>query len=92
MTASVFLRLSRRTGIWPERDVIKYIRSAIAIDGLITRFASEFDVGGYLEIVCDRYLKWEARRSLLSYDSLIEWSDAGGRLLEDGPARAAAND
>jgi ubiquinone biosynthesis protein len=84
------LRLSRRTGIWPERDVIKYIRSAIAIDGLITRFAPEFDVGGYLEIVCDRYLKWEARRSLLSYDSLIEWSDAGGRLLEDGPARAAA--
>lgn len=83
------LRLSRRTGIWPERDVIKYIRSAIAIDGLITRFAPDFDVGGYLEIVCDRYLKWEARRALLSYDSLIEWSSAGGHLLQDGASRAA---
>src|SRR5262249_41144922 len=33
------LKLSRQTGIWPERDVIKYIRSTVAIDGLITRFA-----------------------------------------------------
>jgi hypothetical protein len=28
---------SRETGIWPERDVIKYIRSAIAIDGPVFR-------------------------------------------------------
>ncbi len=51
------LRLSRATGIWPERDVIKYIRSAIAIDGLITRFAPGFDVGRYLATVCDRHLR-----------------------------------
>ena len=43
------LRLSRATGVWPERDVIKYIRSAIASDGLITRFAPQFDIGEYLE-------------------------------------------
>jgi hypothetical protein len=29
------LILSRENGIWPQRDVIKYIRSAIALDGLI---------------------------------------------------------
>jgi ubiquinone biosynthesis protein len=81
------LRLSRQTGIWPERDVIKYIRSAIAIDGLITRFAPGFNVGAYLEEVCDRYLKWEARRSLLSYDSFLDWSDSGMLLLRDGPHR-----
>ena len=53
------LKLSRQTGIWPERDVIKYIRSTVAIDGLITRFAPAFDVGKYLETICDRYLKWQ---------------------------------
>jgi ubiquinone biosynthesis protein len=83
------LRLSRQTDVWPERDVIKYIRSAIAIDGLITRFAPEFNVGRYLETVCDRYLRWEMRRMLFSYDSLINWSSASGRLVRDGAFRAA---
>src|SRR5207244_12545821 len=50
------VRLSRQTGIWPEREVIKYIRSAIAIDGLITRFEPTFDVGEYLESVCRHWL------------------------------------
>src|SRR5882762_8957463 len=57
------LRLSRATSIWPERDVIKYIRSSIAIDGLITRFAPGFDVGHHLEMVCNSYLKWQVRKS-----------------------------
>lgn len=83
------LRLSRQTDVWPERDVIKYIRSAIAIDGLITRFAPEFNVGRYLETVCDRYLRWHMRRALFSYDSLINWSSASGRLVRDGAFRFA---
>jgi len=84
------LRLSRKTGIWPERDVIKYIRSAIAIDGLIARFAPTFSVGRYLEVVCDHYLKWEARRALFSYDRLVNWSSSGGHLMRDGALRAAS--
>jgi ubiquinone biosynthesis protein len=83
------LRLSRKTGIWPERDVIKYIRSAIAIDGLITRFAPAFNVGRYLEMVCDHYLTWQARRALFSYDQLVNWSSASGHLVRDGSFRAA---
>ena len=83
------LRLSRKTDIWPERDVIKYIRSAIAIDGLITRFAPGFDVGRHLEMVCNRYLKWQARRALFSYDTLMDWSSSGGHLMRDGAFRAA---
>ncbi len=64
------LKLSRQTGVWPERDVIKYIRSAIAIDGLITRFEPTFDVGQYLEMVCSRYLKWHgpSERPTLAQD------------------------
>jgi ubiquinone biosynthesis protein len=83
------LKLSRATGIWPERDVIKYIRSAIAIDGLITRFAPGFDVGLYLATVCDRHLRQEAWTLLLSHERMVEWSSAAGSLAHDGGARAA---
>jgi predicted unusual protein kinase regulating ubiquinone biosynthesis (AarF/ABC1/UbiB family) len=82
------LRLSRETGVWPERDVIKYIRSAIAIDGLITRFAPTFDVGQHLRTTCDRYLKLNLRRRLFSMSNLIGWSTASGNLVRDGGVRA----
>ncbi|MEX1129036.1 MAG: AarF/UbiB family protein [Vicinamibacterales bacterium] len=83
------LTLSRKTGIWPERDVIKYIRSAIAADGLITRFAPGFNVGRHLEEVCQRWVTWESRRAALSYDALAGWAMSSGRLVENGAARAA---
>ncbi len=83
------LTLSRKTGIWPERDVIKYIRSAIAADGLITRFAPGFNVGRHLETVCQRWVTWESRRAMLSYETLAGWAMSSGRLIEDGAARAA---
>jgi len=83
------LRLSRRTGVWPERDVVKYIRSAIAIDGLITRFAPSFDLGQHLQVVCDRHLRWSARRELFTYDSILGWAISGERIARDGPLRVA---
>jgi predicted unusual protein kinase regulating ubiquinone biosynthesis (AarF/ABC1/UbiB family) len=84
------LRLSRATSIWPERDVIKYIRSSIAIDGLITRFAPGFDVGHHLEVVCDSYLKWQVRKSLFTYNTLVSWASSGEHMTRDGAFRAAA--
>jgi predicted unusual protein kinase regulating ubiquinone biosynthesis (AarF/ABC1/UbiB family) len=84
------LKLSRQTGVWPERDVIKYIRSAIAIDGLITRFAPTFDVGQYLEMVCNSYLKWHGRREIFAFDTLVNLSSASAHLLHDGALRAVA--
>jgi ubiquinone biosynthesis protein len=83
------LRLSRRTGVWPERDVVKYIRSAIAIDGLITRFAPSFDLGQHLQMVCDRHLRWSARRELFTYDSILGWATSSERIVRDGPLRVA---
>ncbi|HEV3058991.1 MAG TPA: AarF/UbiB family protein, partial [Vicinamibacterales bacterium] len=85
-----FLTLSRQAGIGPERDVIKYIRSAIAADGLITRFAPGFNVGRYLEDVCQHWVAREARRMTFRYSTLTALAASGGRLIEDGPARAAS--
>jgi predicted unusual protein kinase regulating ubiquinone biosynthesis (AarF/ABC1/UbiB family) len=83
------LRLSRATSIWPERDVIKYIRSSIAIDGLITRFAPGFNVGRHLEVVCDSYLKWQVRKSLFAYNTLVGWASSSEHMMRDGAFRAA---
>jgi predicted unusual protein kinase regulating ubiquinone biosynthesis (AarF/ABC1/UbiB family) len=84
------LRLSRQTDIWPEREVVKYIRSSIAIDGLITRFAPRFDIGAYLAEACDRYLQADLQESLASYDGLFTAALAGGHLVRDGASRLAA--
>jgi ubiquinone biosynthesis protein len=84
------LRLSRRCGVWPDRDVIKYIRSAIAIDGLITRMAPTFDISHYLASVCADHLRGEMRRSFITYATLTDVLSAGGRMLRDGLARGSA--
>lgn len=83
------LRLSHRTGIYPERDVVKYIRSAIAIDGLITRVAPEFDLGRNLELICHRHLKWQMRREAFTFNTIFGWANSGGRLMENGAFRAS---
>jgi hypothetical protein len=84
------LRLSRSTGVWPEREVIKYIRSAIIIDGLVTRFAPELDVGCYLERVCTRRLREEGLRDALSPERLVEWAATVAELARHGPSRLAS--
>ena len=83
------LRLSRRTRIWPQRDVIKYIRSAIAIDGLIRQFAPGFNVGDHLGTACRRYLTGQARRALFSHDAVVNWSRASVNLFRHGAFRFA---
>jgi ubiquinone biosynthesis protein len=83
------LTLSRSTGIWPQRDVVKYIRSAIALDGLIKSFAPGFNVGHHLEIVCERHLRWHGLRNLLSPGSVLGWLEANVHLARDGMWRAA---
>jgi len=83
------LILCRDTGILPERDVIKYIRSAVAADGLITRLAPGFNVGRYLEESCRQLVSRESRRAMLSDDAFNSMLAASVRLAEDGVSRAA---
>jgi ubiquinone biosynthesis protein len=83
------LRLSRATRILPERSVVKYIRSSIAIDGLITRFCPGFDVGGYLADVCASYLARRPPLAGLSATGVVDWAAASSRLARDGGLRMA---
>jgi ubiquinone biosynthesis protein len=81
------LTLSRRCAIWPQRDVIKYIRSAIAIDGLIKQFAPGFDIGRHLEAACDRHLHWGGLRELVSAETMTAWLRANISLTRNGALR-----
>lgn len=83
------LRLSRATGVWPERDIIKYIRSAMAVDGLVTRLAPGLELGEILGEVCSRHLQRHALAQQISSRHLLEWSAASARLMLDGAQRAA---
>ena len=84
------LTLSRATAIWPQRDVVKYIRSAIALDGLIKSFAPGFNVGRHLENVCDRHLHWHPLHALMMPRSVFGWLEASSRLARDGMSRTVA--
>lgn len=82
------IKLSRRTGIWPERDVVKYIRSAVAADGLINRFAPGFSLGQHLAEICNQQLTNQARISLVNYSAFVNWATSAGHILENGMLRA----
>jgi ubiquinone biosynthesis protein len=84
------LMLSRRTRIMPERDIVKYIRSAIAIDGVNLRFEPGFHVGPYLEQECGRFVQWQAVRNAFSQETLLSWSGLGTRMLTEAPVQASS--
>jgi len=84
------LILSKNNGVWPQRDVIKYIRSAIALDGLIKTFSPGADIGLHLEKACERHIKWDSFRALTSSDLAVGSFAATTRLAGDGFLRAYA--
>jgi ubiquinone biosynthesis protein len=84
------LLLCRETGVVPERDVVKYIRSSIAADGLITRLAPGFNVGRYLETACQVLVGRDLQRAMLSWETFGTVMTATGHLIENGAARASS--
>ena len=84
------LIISKNNGVWPQRDVIKYIRSAIALDGLIKTFSPEVDIGGHLEEACERHIKWDSFRTLTSLTVLSSLLGGFTGLIRDGFIRAIA--
>src|SRR5258708_33375774 len=85
-----FRVFSRQNGIWPQRDVIKYIRSAIALDGLVKTFSPEMDIGLHLEQACERHIKWDSSQNLISSETLVGWFGGSANLVRDGVLRAIA--
>ncbi len=83
-----FLQLSRQTNVWPTPDVIRYIRSVITADGLVTRFAPRLDVARFLQTVCEETLERELWREMFSVDQLAYATAEGARIVTSLPATA----
>ena len=85
------LALSHRTGIMPDRSVSRYLRSAMATDGLVKRFAPGLDVAVELEAGCRRYLTSMLLKDFFSFETLASWSSLMEAFLDQStPASAPA--
>jgi ubiquinone biosynthesis protein len=91
ITAIMFelLMLSRRTNLLPEREVVKYIRSAMALDGLIHRVTPQFDVGAHLERICAVQLSGYKWRRLCSPARMVEWCNSWATVWQKAMPQAA---
>jgi ubiquinone biosynthesis protein len=83
-----FLQLSRETNVWPTPDVIRYIRSVITADGLVTRFAPRLDVARFLQSVCEDTLEREMWQELFSVEQIAYATAEGARIAASLPATA----
>ena len=83
-----FLQLSRETSVWPTPDVIRYIRSVITADGLVTRFAPRLDVARFLQSVCEETLERELWREMFSVEQLAYATAEGAQIAAALPATA----
>lgn len=77
------LRLSRRYGVFPEPDIVKYIRSAIAIDGLNSRFKPGFHAGERISAVCRKYTSIALVERWMTPERWVSFLKASLRMFED---------
>jgi hypothetical protein len=80
-----WLKLSKESDVWPQRDVIKYIRCSVVMDGLIKRLDPDFDVGAALAKAAHAHLEAGLRRNVFSYERVFEVLYNSGELLTAGP-------
>ena len=80
------LSMCRQYGILPNREMIRYIRAIMLVDGLVSRLSPGLDYGKQLRKLCEDYLARELRRRTLSSQAaLTAIADFTG-WLQKGPA------
>jgi len=80
-----WLALSKQSEVWPQRDVIKYIRCSVVMDGLVKRVDPNFDVGAALALTASKHLETGLRRKLFSYERLFEAASHSSQFAMGGP-------
>lgn len=81
-----WLNLSKESEVWPQRDVIKYIRCSVVMDGLIKRLDPDFDIGAALATAARQHLEAGVRRNLFSYERVFEAFSNSNDLVCGGPS------
>jgi ubiquinone biosynthesis protein len=82
-----WIYVSRDANIWPQRDVVKYIRCSVAMDGLIKRLDPSFDVSSALASATTDHLTRDYQRVYLSFDKYFRSASSLAELIAIDPAR-----
>ena len=89
LTSAMFdlLALCRNYGLLVDREMIKYIRSLILADGLVSRLAPGLDLAPQIRSVCEDFYGQQARGRIFSRGAALSFlADLSGWLLA-GPGR-----
>lgn len=89
LTVAMFdlLALCRTYGLLVDREMIKYIRSLILVDGLVSRMAPGLDLAPQIRRVCEDFFAQEAQGRIFSRGAALAFlADLSGWLLA-GPGR-----
>ena len=89
LTSAMFdlLALCRPYGLLVDREMIKYIRSLILADGLVSRLAPGLDLAPQIRRVCEDFYGQQARSRIFSRGAALSLlADLSGWLLA-GPGR-----
>jgi ubiquinone biosynthesis protein len=80
------LSVCQNYGVLVDREMIKYIRSTILADGLVSRLAPGVDLAGVLRRVVEDYLADEARKRVISRSAALSFLTELTIWAESGPA------
>ncbi len=89
LTTAMFdlLSLCRNYGLLVDREMIKYIRSLILVDGLVSRLEPQLDIAPQIRRVCEDFYAEEAQNKMFSRGAGLTFlADLSGWLLA-GPGR-----
>jgi ubiquinone biosynthesis protein len=89
LTTAMFdlLTMCRSYGLLVDREMIKYIRSLILADGLVSRLAPGMDLAPQIRDVCEAFYAQQARSRIFSRGAALALlADLSGWLLA-GPGR-----
>ena len=81
------LHLCRNYGLLVDREMIKYVRSLMLTDGLVSRLAPGLDLAPHIRHVCEEFLAAEARAKMASPSTALTFLADLSAWLSAGPSR-----
>jgi ubiquinone biosynthesis protein len=80
------LMICRNYGVLVDREMIKYIRSTVLVDGVVARLAPEIDVAQALRQVVEDYLFEQSRKKVLSGGAALSLLTDMAIWMKTGPS------
>lgn len=80
------LSICQNYGVLIDREMIKYVRSTILADGLVSRLAPGVDLASVLREVVEDYLAGEARKRVMSNGAMLAMVADLTLWMQSGPS------